>query len=378
MKQLHAVALFSCTLGAACTGTAGSSTSSSSSSGSAVSSSSSPAASSSASMSASSAATSAGASASSASPGSSSTVASSSSLPASSSAAASSSSGGGTHIQTVFLILLENKNWSDILGSSHAPWINGTLLPMASSCSNYKGAGSAVHPSEPNYLWLEAGDNFGVTNDNAPSSNHQATTEHLVTQLRTAGVSWKSYQEDITGTTCPTTSHALYNPKHNPNVFFDDVTNDNTYCVSHNRPYTELATDLAANTVARFNFITPNLCNDMHGDVTCLLQDNIAVGDTWLQTAVQAIMASQAYQNGGAIFITWDESEGPNPFSNTSDNPIGMIVVSPLAKGNGYVSSVDLRHGSTLRSMQEIFGVTPLLRAAATSTNLADLFTAFP
>src|SRR6266851_4604443 len=160
--------------------------------------------------------------------------------------------------KTVFLILMENHNWSDIKDSSSAPYINNTLLPQASHAEQYYNP-PGLHPSLPNYLWLEAGTNFGITNDNDPSSNHQSTTAHLVTQLNNAGISWKTYQEDISGTTCPLTSVNQYAPKHNPFVYFDDVTNTNNpnsaFCIAHVRPYTEFATDLTNNTVAQYVFI---------------------------------------------------------------------------------------------------------------------------
>jgi hypothetical protein len=55
-----------------------------------------------------------------------------------------------------------------------------------------------------------------------------------------------------------------------------------------------------------------------------------------------------------------------------------MIVVSPFAKGNGYSNTIAYDHSSTLRTMQEIFGVRPFLRAAANATDLSDLFQTFP
>ena len=97
----------------------------------------------------------------------------------------------------------------------------------------------------------------------------------------------------------------------------------------HFRPFTQLAADLSSGNVARYNFITPNLCDDMHGNTGCPSTPEITQGDTWLKTNVPVIIASDAYKNGGAIFITWDESEG-------GELPIGMIVVSPFAKGHGY------------------------------------------
>lgn len=281
----------------------------------------------------------------------------------------------GGSIQTVFIILMENHNWSDIKGSSSAPYINNVLLPQASHAEQYYNP-PGNHPSEPNYLWLEAGASFGITNDNNPSSNHQSTTDHLVTLLNNKGISWKAYQEGISGKVCPLVSSGLYAPKHNPMVFFDDVTDGNNpnsaYCIAHERPYTELPADLQNGSVARYNFITPDQCNDMHNSIGCTTFDSIRNGDTWLSGEVPKILNSQAYQTGGALFITWDEGE------LGSDGPIGMIVLSPYAKGGGYSNAIHYTHSSTLRTLQEIFGVSPLLGAAAGSNDLADLFQTFP
>ena len=63
---------------------------------------------------------------------------------------------------TVFIIMMENHNWSEIKQNSSAPYIHQTLLPMASHAEQYYNP-PGVHPSEPNYLWLEAGTNFGVS-----------------------------------------------------------------------------------------------------------------------------------------------------------------------------------------------------------------------
>ena len=186
--------------------------------------------------------------------------------------------------------------------------------------------------------------------------------------------SWKSYQEDISGTDCPLTGSGSYAPKHNPMVFFDDVTNTNdpnsSNCISHIRPYTELATDLQQNTEPNYSFITPNLCNDMH-DSCAPLNDPVKQGDTWLSQNLPTILNSQAYMNGGIVFITWDEGEG-------GDGPIGMIVLSNNAKGGGYSNTIQYTHSSTLRTLEEIFGVTPLLGDAANATDLSDLFKTFP
>ena len=170
------------------------------------------------------------------------------------------------------------------------------------------------------------------------------------------------------------TDQGSYVVKHDPFVFFDDVTGSNnpadTYCIAHVRPYSELATDLSNNTVARYNFITPNVCHDMH-DSCAPLNDEVKQGDAWLSTQVPRILASQPYAAKGVLFITWDEAE-------TGDGPIGMIVLSPVAKGGGYSNHIQYTHSSTLRTVEEIFGVSPLLGGAASATDLSDLFVSFP
>ena len=274
-------------------------------------------------------------------------------------------------VKTVFLIVMENLSWSAVQGSPDAPYINQLLLPQAAYCTQYYPPGPP-HPSEPNYIWLEAGTNFGLIDDAEPFANHLASTNHLVSLLRRAGISWKTYQEDITGQDVPLYPYGAYVPRHNPFVYFDDVTGTNNsyyaYGIAHIRPYSELAQDLINDTVAAYNFITPNLCNDMH-DYCSPFYNKILQGDAWLSTEIPRIMSSAAYQRGGAIFITWDEA------SIGQLAPMGMILVSPYGRGGGYASSQHLTHSSTLRTIQELFGVYPLMGDAANAPDLLDLFT---
>jgi phosphatidylinositol-3-phosphatase len=274
---------------------------------------------------------------------------------------------------------MENNNWSTIYQSAQAPYIN-SLLPQASWCTNYFDNPKAVHPSEPNYLWLETGDNLGVTSDNDPTAGNVFTVPHLTQLMTAANVTWRSYAEDTTGATCPLTNTTTYAPRHVPFLYFtDNVGNppdpNNATCIQHVRPYTELAGDLTSNKVAQYNFITPNLCDDMHGGLLpglgCPNTSLITQGDTWLKKQIPMIMASQPYKDNGAIFITWDESEN-------GEYPIGMIILSPKAKGGGYQGKTKYYHSSTLRTVEEIFGLKPLLNDAANQPDLADLFVSFP
>jgi hypothetical protein len=135
------------------------------------------------------------------------------------------------------------------------------------------------------------------------------------------------------------------------------------YGIEHIRPLTEFAGDLQANTVASYNFITPNLCDDMH---SC----GIIAGDIWLAINLPPILDSSAYKLRWSHFHYLDEAA-------TGDGPIGMIVLSPLAK-RGYENSIYYNHGSTLRTIEEIFHITPIFGDAANQKDLSDLFTSFP
>jgi hypothetical protein len=55
-----------------------------------------------------------------------------------------------------------------------------------------------------------------------------------------------------------------------------------------------------------------------------------------------------------------------------------MIVLSPDARGGGYANTLHYTHSSTLRTLEEIFGVSPYLGDAANATDLRDLFRTFP
>ncbi|MBA3812023.1 MAG: phosphoesterase [Caulobacteraceae bacterium] len=289
------------------------------------------------------------------------------------------------HIQTVFVILMENHNWTgdrarlNIKGNPAAPYINHTLLPMASHAERYFNP-PGLHPSLPNYLWLEAGSNLGVTNDRRPSFNSQSTHAHLVALLDAAGIGWKAYLENTQGRFCPLNDAGhvdedgsrLFAVRHEPFAYFDDVTGHldkaSAYCIAHLRPFSELKADLASDTVPRYVWITPNECADMHDGCK---GDAIAHGDAWLSRNVPAILHSAAYRKGGALFILWDEADN-------GDGPIGLIALSPFAKGGGYSNRIHYTHGSALRTIEEIFAVEPLLRDAAVQTDLFDLFRVFP
>jgi phosphatidylinositol-3-phosphatase len=372
-------------------------------------------------------------------------------------------------IKHVFVIAMENHNWTQpatvtggiqqIYQNPNAPFINslvnGTALGFingrqvnishsvsyATSYHNVlatqSGSNPHIHPSEPNYLWAEAGTNFGIANDDDPYKdtppNAQTTTQHLSGLLQKAGRTWKSYQEDtdlataasgkLTNLPLPQNQWTVplvsksgvfdsasylnayndslqynYAAKHNPQVFFSDTNGGNNSTTSNPlasnyAPLQQLAFDLDNNRVADYNWITPDQYNDQHSGLTGgfagLTGDSgqIKAGDNALARLVPMIMASKAYKDGGAIILWWDESESDGESNDNADDfshTIGEIVISDLAHPNEnglpYASTVDMTHSSDLRTMQEIFHVkansktSPYLGDAANGNDLSDLF----
>src|ERR1035437_8780021 len=61
----------------------------------------------------------------------------------------------------IFIGVMENHGYDEIIGSADAPFIN-QLAARYGVAANYV---SVAHPSLPNYLALTGGDTFGVTTD---------------------------------------------------------------------------------------------------------------------------------------------------------------------------------------------------------------------
>jgi phosphatidylinositol-3-phosphatase len=268
---------------------------------------------------------------------------------------------------SVFTIVMENHSYADVIGSANAPYIN-SLLPTSAVAAGYHD--SYVHPSEPNYIWMVAGQNFGVLNDQdpGPPTNIIESKSHFADQLEARGLTWKSYQQSM-GQPCGLVSHGNYAVKHNPFAYFADINGwDGTTfqpsarCDQHIVDYSQLAADLASGQVPDYVFITPDLEHDMHNG-------SEAAADTWLSQELPKIMASDAYRRGGVIFLTWDEG------TFQKDDP-PFIVISPLAKP-GFVSQTDYDTSSFLKTVQAILGVEalPCAQTPDAVSTMDDLFT---
>ena len=294
-------------------------------------------------------------------------------------------------IKTVFIFPLENHDLvqanptghpQQLLGNPACPYFNSLITPgnpnsaqTAYATHYFSSAIDGEHPSEPNYVWVEAGTDFGVHTDRDPSAaaaNQFSDTMHLSGQLTAAGIPWRDYQEDVQYSTSELVSasgsNAVVNPyngtteynyavKHNPMAFFTDTQNKNCY------PFTNFWADLASNRIGRYNWISPDQFNEMHSSLPAGFtyhgtkftgnQAAIAEGDNFLSIVISKIMASPAYQDHGVIIIWTDETESTDDTNTT----LPFVIISPLAKGNAYASTPAYSHSSYLKTMDEVFGL---------------------
>jgi hypothetical protein len=279
-------------------------------------------------------------------------------------------------VQQVFVVAMENENLGQIYGDgTDASYINGTLIPQGARATNFVDELAVGVPSEPHYVWLEAGTNafsdHTFTTDASPSaSNSTASTAHLTTQLANAGLGWTAYEEGIGAATgsCPIAGSGFYAPKHDPFVFFRDVAGSppaktTASCAAHVRDLSALPGDLASGSLTPYVFITPNLCHDMHGASGCPNGDLIQAGDQWLAANLPPLIAFAA-GHAGVVLLVWDEGD--------ASGHLPLLVVGSGVKP-GYAGAQTYTHSSVLKTVERILGL-PTLPTVDAASDLSDLF----
>ena len=79
----------------------------------------------------------------------------------------------------VFLIMMENHGYQQIMGNPYAPFINQEAA-AAHLATNYFAVG---HPSLTNYLEVIGGSNFGVQDDNSPDWHNASCTPNIASGI---------------------------------------------------------------------------------------------------------------------------------------------------------------------------------------------------
>src|SRR5262245_47005528 len=109
---------------------------------------------------------------------------------------------GIRHRDHVFVIVMENHGYQQIINNPNEPFLNSLIAKgEVGVATNYFAVG---HPSLTNYLEIVGGSNFGVRSDNAPDWGSTDCTPNLQTGLVNADNAGGNAPVPIeTGTVCP-------------------------------------------------------------------------------------------------------------------------------------------------------------------------------
>ena len=275
-----------------------------------------------------------------------------------------------TPVKHIIIVVAENEEYTSVIGNKgQAPYENYLASKYALASEYF----AVTHPSLPNYIALVAGSYFGISSDCTPSQC-SVNQNSIVTLLNKKGYSWKEYAESMQGNCSQTpSSDGLYYPKHNPFVYFSDITgnegsgNTSAYCKAHIVPLSQFYLDLAANNIPNYVFITPNMCNDGHD---C----SVANFDAWLSDFAPKLMNSSVFSTT-ILFIVYDEGKSNLGIDGTlGGGQVLCLAISPFAK-TGYVSRVEYNHYSILATIESIYALGNLDQNDKNATVMQDLFT---
>ena len=264
----------------------------------------------------------------------------------------------------VFIVALENANYTDVIGSSSMPYLNGLANQYGLATQYY----ADTHPSIGNYLMWTTGQI--LTNDDGQTpTSFPVSVDNVVRELIASGNTWKQYAESIPSvgyvggdSTC---CGGQFYTRHAPLPYLTDAQAPGQ--VNNIVPFTQFATDLTNNTFPNYSFVTPNGCNDAHD---CGLD----VADSWLQTNIDPLIKSAQFQKDGLLIIAVDESNTDN---TNGGGRVAAVIISPFAK-LGFKSTTLYQEESVLRLMLEGLGVKVLPGAAATAPKMWEFFTFTP
>lgn len=275
----------------------------------------------------------------------------------------------------VFMVYLENKGFSDIVGSPNAPYLN-SLIDNYGLASNYY---ALTHPSDPNYYPIVGGSDFGF-NYNCPADCFDPAL-NLADNIELAHKTWAGYMAGGGGYSTPTDRL--------PFLAFHDIYDDPTRVNSHLFDLSEMAGDLVvASSAPNFVWFAADDATNMEGPTDTLSgviqwalsqltpkflgghQYNVAAGDAWLRETLPIITDSNTWNDPtqkSAIFLTFDEDYNNISLGigNEGNHIVTVVIPSPGAvaggmRGGAFVADDRYDHYSLLRTIEDSLGLPPL------------------
>jgi phosphatidylinositol-3-phosphatase len=247
------------------------------------------------------------------------------------------------------VIVFENKEWNQIVGSRDAPTFNAMAKRYA-LVTRYYGV---THPSLPNYLALVSGSTQRITTDCTDCIVH---ARNLADTLEAAGKTWKLYAESLPTAGFTGASSGRYAKKHAPFLYFRDVVG-NRARLARIVPLTALRADVRAGRLPDFSFVVPNMCNSMHD---C----SVRTGDAWLRGVLPSLLTLP----NTAVFVVFDEG-----LTNVrGGGHVAALVLGTAVRTGSRFTAVTSHYG-LLRTIEQAWGL-PFLGRSARATPITGVW----
>jgi phosphatidylinositol-3-phosphatase len=263
------------------------------------------------------------------------------------------------NFQHIVIVVFENEEFGYVVGNYHMPYFNKLAQAYTLLTQYY----AVTHPSLPNYLAMIGGDTFGITFDCTICAVNNQSLPDLI---EASGRTWKTYQEDMPSPCFTGSGAGKYVIKHDPFIYFMPIRLNAKRCDQSIVPLTQLSTDITADALPNFIFVTPNSCNDAHD---C----SIDTADAWLHNFMNQLMppldqSGQPY----LIVLTWDEGQGDHSCCGlpaSAGGRIATILVSPQAK-NGFQDDTPYSDYSLLKTIESAWELPYLGHSADPQTSI--------
>jgi phosphatidylinositol-3-phosphatase len=244
----------------------------------------------------------------------------------------------------VVVVVEENRSQNNIIGNKAAPYINQLAASGAMMAQSF----AEVHPSEPNYYALFAGDT--LVNANVCPVN-AGNMPNLGSELLAAGRTFAGYAEGLPAVGSAECKAGKYARKHVPWVSFSNIPSN------YSLPFSAFPAPANYASLPTVAFVIPNLDNDMH-------DGSIAQGDAWLYQNLSQY-AQWAKANNSLLILTWDEDD------NASRNQIPTVIYGANVRPGTYTETIS--HYNVLSTLEEMYGL-PKLGNAARAPAITDIW----
>lgn len=262
----------------------------------------------------------------------------------------------------IVIVIEENKDYDQIIGTDAAPYINNVLKKEGADLTQMY---AEEHASEGNYFWLVSGSDQNVGPDdvipNSGNSKHYPfKAGNLMQQLIKKGYTFKGYSEGLPeiGDTVSKSGH--YARKHVPWISFGNIPNGSTEETSVNLQFTQFPSDYSK--LPTVSFVIPNQIHDMHDAKPPV---SVTDGDTWLKENLDSYY-QWAKSHNSLLIITFDENDDKShyrgvtdPASTDSDikNRIPTIIAGDRIKPGDYPEGKGVTHVNILRTIEAMYGL---------------------